>query len=166
MGDRLSYRVIEEREAPVALVVADSGEVEVPLIGRVPAAGKTCRELAYSIKGPLEREYFFRATVIIGLDVEGMRSQGRVYLTGQVKTQGAIEIPPGENFTVSKAILAAGGLMDFADKKKVRLMRNKGSETETIIVDLKEIIDRGHSEKDPEVRPEDRIYVPEKLVNF
>src|SRR5258708_2733685 len=41
-GDRLSYRVVEERREPVALTVADSGEVEVPLIGRVRASGRTC----------------------------------------------------------------------------------------------------------------------------
>jgi protein involved in polysaccharide export with SLBB domain len=166
MGDRLSYRVIEERKPPVTLVVADSGEVEVPLIGRVSAAGRTCRDLAYGIKEPLEREYFYKATVIIGLDVEGQRPQGRVYITGQVKSQGAVEIPPGEDFTVSKAILAAGGLADFANKRKVRLMRTKGGGTETIIVDLAEVIDKGRADKDPVLRPDDRIFIPEKLVNF
>src|SRR5437660_3203369 len=44
-GDRLSYRVVQERRAPLSLMVTDSGEVEVPLIGRVSASGRTCRQL-------------------------------------------------------------------------------------------------------------------------
>src|SRR6266436_6534136 len=54
VADRLSMRVVEDRKPPVPLIVTDSGEVEVPLIGRIPAKGKTCKQLAYSIKGPLE----------------------------------------------------------------------------------------------------------------
>jgi protein involved in polysaccharide export with SLBB domain len=49
--------VVEERHQPVGLTVADSGEVEVPLIGRVRASGRTCRELAQSIKPWLETAY-------------------------------------------------------------------------------------------------------------
>ena len=36
-GDRVSFRVVEDRKPPSQLVVADSGEMEVPLIGRVSA---------------------------------------------------------------------------------------------------------------------------------
>ena len=59
-GDRLSYRVVEERRDPVALYITDSGELEVPLIGRVPATGRTCKEIALAIKPMLEREYFLQ----------------------------------------------------------------------------------------------------------
>ena len=79
-GDRLSYRVVEERREPIALVVADSGELEVPLIGRLSAAGRTCKELAQAIKPMLEREYFFKATVIVGLDAVSAKARGHVYI--------------------------------------------------------------------------------------
>jgi protein involved in polysaccharide export with SLBB domain len=164
VGDRLSMRVVEDRKSPTPLVVTDSGEVEVPLIGRVMAKGKTCKQLAYSIKGPLERDYYYKATVIIGLDVEGRVSPGRVYVTGQVHSQGPIEIPPDETFTVSRAILKAGGFADFANKRKVKLVRKNSSET--IIVDVDMIVRKGRFDKDPAVEPEDTIIVPERLINF
>ena len=163
-GDRLSIRVVEDRKPPLPLVVTDSGEVEAPLIGRVMAKGKTCKQLAYSIKGPLERDYYYKATVIIGLDVEGHVSPGRVYVTGQVHSQGPIEIPPDETFTVSRAILKAGGFADFANKKKVKLVRKNSSEP--IIVDVDTIVRKGRLDKDPAVEPEDTIIVPERLINF
>src|SRR4051794_31448912 len=62
-GDRVSFRIIEDRHAPINLAVTDSGEMEVPLIGRVKAVDKTCKQLAYEIKPLLEKEYFVKATV-------------------------------------------------------------------------------------------------------
>ncbi len=166
-GDRLSYRVVEERREPIALTVTDSGEMEVPFIGRIQAAGKTCKQLAYLIKPQLEKEYFFKATVIIGLDTLSQRSRGKVYLMGQVRTQGAVDVPAEETLTVSRVILRAGGLADFANRRKVRLVRKiAGGKTETTIVDLVDILDKGKIEKDPVVEPDDLIIVPERLINF
>jgi protein involved in polysaccharide export with SLBB domain len=168
-SDRLSYRVVEEHKPPVALFVTDSGEVEVPLIGRVSASNKTCRQLAYDIKGPLEKDYFYKATVIIGLDFSSNRSRGKIYITGEVRGGGPMEIPADETFTVSKALLRAGGFGDFANKRKVKLMRKKAdnsSETETILVDVEDIIEHGHYDKDPVLNDGDMIVVPKKLINF
>ena len=166
IGDRLSMRVVEDREQPVSLLVTDSGEVEVPLIGRVIAKGKTCKQLAYAIKVPLERDYYYKATVIIALDVAGLKSPGRVYVTGQVRNQGPLDIPPDETFTVSKAILRAGGFADFANKRKVKLVRKEGASTETTIVDVELVVKKGRTDKDPVVEADDTIIVPERLINF
>jgi protein involved in polysaccharide export with SLBB domain len=166
-GDTVSYRVVEERKEPIAITITDSGEMEVPYIGRVQAAGKTCKQVAMEIKPLLEKDYFYKATVIIGLSTLSTRSRGRVYLMGEVRTQGAMEIPPDETLTVSKVILRAGGLGDFANRHKVKLVRKTADgKTQTTIVDLAEVLDKGHSEKDPEVMPNDLIIVPERLINF
>lgn len=166
IGDRLSMRVVEDRRSPVTLFVTDSGEVEVPLIGRVHAKGMTCKQLAYKIKAPLERDYFFKATVIVALDMAGLKSPGRVYVTGQVRNQGPLDIPPDETFTVSKAIMRAGGFADFANKRKVKLIRKKGDSTETILVNVDEVVNKGRIEKDPVVEAGDTIIIPERLINF
>lgn len=166
VGDRLSFRVVEDRKPPVELVVTDSGEMEVPLIGRVQAAGKTCKQLAHDIKALLEKDYFHTCNVIIGLDSASTKSRGKVYLMGQVRTQGPMDIPVDEKFTVSKAVLRAGGLGDFANKKKVRVVRQRDGQTETIYVDLAQVLDRGRVEKDVELEPNDLVVVPERLINF
>ena len=96
-----------------------------------------------------------------------MAAIGKVYLTGQVKPQGAIDIPPNEVFTVSKAVLVDGGLADFADRRRVRLLHhNADGSTTTTIVDMKEILDHGKSQKDPVVQDGDTIDVPQRLINF
>jgi len=166
-GDRISYRVIEEQKEPILLTVSDSGELDIPLVGRVTAAGKTCKALAYELKPMLEKEYFYHATVIIGVETFSTHPQGKVYLTGQVQHQGAVEIPANESLTVSKAILLDGGLADFADRRKVKLIRKKSDgTTETTVVDLVEILDKGHSDRDPVVQADDVIVVPQRLVNW
>jgi polysaccharide export outer membrane protein len=163
-NDFVSFRVVEDRDNESQhLRVNDSGELEVPYIGLVPASGRTCRELAYSVKSSLEREYYYHATVIIAVDRVSEKSRGKVYVYGNVKGQGPQEIPADETYTVSKAIIRAGGFGDFADKKKIKLSRKNG---QTVIVNLKRIIEEGHTEEDVVVQPDDQIYVPQRLVNF
>jgi polysaccharide export outer membrane protein len=168
IGDRVSYRVIEEeKDIPTSLVVTDSGELPVPIIGLFPAAGKTCKQLAEQLKPLLEKDYFYKATVIVGLDTESTRSLGKVYLTGQVKAQGTLDLPANQRLTVSQAIMQNGGFADFANQRRVNLLRRKPDGTsEKIIVDVKDILMKGHSEKDPVLQPDDTIEVPEKLINF
>ncbi len=167
-GDQLSYRVVEEQDPqPDLLTVSPTGDVEVPLLGHFPAAGKTCRQLATQLKPLLEKDYFYKATVIVAINALSTSPIGNVYLTGQVRQQGAIPIPPNEVLTVSRAVLLDGGLADFADRRRVRLLHhNADGTTKTTIVDLKEILDHGKSELDPVVQDGDTIDVPQRLINF
>jgi polysaccharide biosynthesis/export protein len=169
IGDRISYRVVEDRKEPRQLFVTDSGEVEVPLIGRVHAAGKNCRQLAYDIRRLLEKDYYNRATVIIGVDIAAPRpvTRGTVYIMGQVRSQGPLEMPANEQqLTLSKAILRAGGFSEYADKRKVKLVRKtSGDSTETRVVDVEEIL-RGNIRGDVTLVPEDVIIVPQRWINI
>jgi len=163
-NDYVSFRVVEDRDNESQhLRVNDNGELEVPYIGLVPASGRTCKELAYSVKSLLEREYYYHATVILAVDRVSEKSRGKVYVYGNVKGQGPQEIPADETYTVSKAIIRAGGFGDFADKKKVKLSRKNG---QTVIVNLKRVIEEGHTDEDVVVQPDDQIFVPQRLVNF
>ena len=163
-NDYVSFRVVEDRdEESQHLRVNDNGELEVPYIGLVPAKGHTCRELAYAIKGALEKEYYYHATVILAVDRVSEKSRGRVYVYGSVKGQGPQEIPPDESYTVSKAIIRAGGFGDFANKRKVKVTRKNGHD---VIIDLKRVIEEGRTEEDLVLQPDDQIYVPQRLINM
>ena len=166
-GDVLNFRIVEDKDPPVALRINDAGNIEVPYIGTVSAAGKTPRELAFAVKSMLEREYYHNASVIISLDTAGERSAGLFYITGAVNGGGPMEIPFNEKFTVSKAILRAGGFAEFANERKVIVQRPKpDGSTETITVNVKEVIEKGRQDLDLEVLPNDLIRVPERLINF
>lgn len=165
-GDQVSFQIIEDRDPPVNLVVTASGELDVPYVGRVAGAGKTCKQLGAELKDLLEKEYYYRATVVIGLNAAS-KSRGRVYLWGEVRKQGPVEIPADEQFTVGKAIMQAGGFADFANKRKVKLVRTGADGgKETTEVDLIDILEKGKTDQDLEVREDDFIIVPSRLINF
>lgn len=167
-GDRISYRVIEDKEDAKSLVVSDSGELEIPFYGRVMATGKTCQSLALELKSLLEKDLYYTATVIIAVDQLNPK-RGTVYLVGQVRSSGPVLIPSDDPLTLSKAILKAGGFGEFADKKRVRVTRRtsgKDGKIEMFVVNVTEILEKGRSDKDMQLEPDDLIYVPERRVNF
>jgi polysaccharide export outer membrane protein len=163
-NDYVSFRVVEDRDnESQRMRVNDNGELEVPYIGLVPAEGRTCKELAYSIKALLEKEYYYHATVILAVDRISEKSRGRIYVYGSVRGQGPQEIPPDESYTVSKAVIRAGGFGDFANKRKVKLTRKNGQD---FTIDLKRVIEEGHTDEDIVLQPDDQIYVPQRLINM
>lgn len=163
-NDFVSFRVVEDRDnESQRLRVNDNGQLEVPYVGLVQAAGRTSKEVAYAVKAALEKEYYYHATVIIAVDHISEKSRGKVYVIGSVRGPGPQEIPPDETYTVSKAVIRAGGFGDFADKKKVKITRKNG---QSFIVNLRDVIERGRSEDDVVLMPDDQIFVPQKLINM
>ncbi len=168
IGDRISFRIEEDEDDPKELSVTDSGDLEVPYIGRYPAAGKTCKELAQALKVELEKEYYYRATVIIAVDTM-TKSRGTVYLVGAVRAPGPQGIPSDEVFTVSKAVLRAGGFTDYADKRNVKVTRKgstPGAADQSFTVNVGEILEKGKIDNDLTLQAGDLIYIPERLVHF
>jgi protein involved in polysaccharide export with SLBB domain len=168
-GDKLSFRVVEDRDEAKPLMVADTGELDVPYIGRINVSGRTCKEVAAELKVLLEKDYYYQATVVLGLD-QISRVLGRVYVWGQVRNQGPIEIPANEVFTAGKAILRAGGFGDFANKKKVKVVRNakpgEPAGKEDLLVNMEEVLEEGRTDKDVILQPDDFIIVPARLINW
>lgn len=168
MGDQLSFRILEDEDDTKIIVVTDSGDLQVPYIGRYPAVGKTCKELARELKVALEKSYYLQATVIVAVDSKP-KSRGKVYLAGAVGTPGPLDISGDEVLTVSKAILRAGGLNGFADGKNVKVTRDAGTESggeKTMIVNVSRILEKGKTEEDVPLKPNDFIFVPERMIRF
>ncbi|HEY5914231.1 MAG TPA: polysaccharide biosynthesis/export family protein [Verrucomicrobiae bacterium] len=166
-GDRVTYRVIEDQDDPRSLTITDSGDLEVPYLGLVHAAGKTSLVLANEIKGLLEQKLYYQASVIVAVELANKtRVTGKVYVTGQVRNKGGYDIPAGETLTVSKAILNAGGFSDFSDKKNVRLIRKTAGGQQTFTINVLNVWDKSQLEQDLVVQPNDLIVVPARLVNY
>ncbi len=162
-GDLLSYRVEEDRDDKVwPLQVTDSGEVDLPLGGRVRAAGKTTDQLRTDIKAMLEREYYYHATVTMGLNTVAPRaSRGRISVGGAVKVIGSQELPVDSPLTASQAVYQAGGLVDFSNPKRAYVLRN-GTKIPT---DLK-AVENGDAAKDVVLQPGDKVIVPEAKIGI
>lgn len=164
-GDRVSFQITQDRTNAMPLLVAESTELDIPYLGRINVAGKTCKELADNVTTLLEKDYYHKATVIIGLDVI-TKVLGKVYIWGPVRTQGPIEIPANENFTVGKAILRAGGFGDFANKKEIKVVRKTATGNVTLTVNMVDVLEKGKTETDITLEPEDLIIVKQRAFNF
>ncbi|MFM7603884.1 MAG: polysaccharide biosynthesis/export family protein [Prosthecobacter sp.] len=171
-GYVVSIRILEDRKDAVQQRVAVTGEVQVPYIGLVKAVGRTCRELAYSIKRDLEKSFFISATVVIAIDqipeTDSIYSKEMETYTvfGFVLKQGKYDLPDTEDVTISQAILRAGGFAQFADKKNVRIVRTTPQGEKSILVDVESIMIKGQMQKDIYLRKNDVLIIPEKTVNF
>jgi polysaccharide export outer membrane protein len=168
VGDIVTFSIAEDRDPPAKLRVTDSGELDIPYAGRVPALGKTCDTVASEARRVLEARYYYKATVKLGIDQRAMgRSLGKVYVTGVVRTPGSQDLYPGEKMTASAAIIKAGGFTQFSDTGSVKVTRKtKDGRAQTFKIDVGAVLKRGQLEKDMEVQDGDFIFVPQKLVTF
>ena len=183
VGDTISFRVIEDRDAAIPLMVTDTGEVNFPYINRVKVAGKTCHQVAMEVKKLLEVDYYKRATVIVGLDVivgkDKTPAKDMAWVVGEVRQVGPFELIKAQPMTVSQIILRAGGFGDFADKRKIKVIhRNEKAPDsdanqllaadnvkDAQIIDVQSVFE-GKSTTDPVVKPGDYIIVPKQWVHF
>lgn len=169
-GDRIRFQVVEGDDPATELVVNAAGLIDVPYLGPARVAGHSIQDVAVAIKTELEKGYFVTATVrLLLIERPGKSSvRGRVYLSGQVRRIGAFEIDRADNNTVGKIILAAGGLTDFADAKKIKIVRVSptNGEPTTQVVDLREVIEKGRIDKDVPIYDGDFVIVDARLVNW
>jgi protein involved in polysaccharide export with SLBB domain len=174
VGDTISIKIIEDRREPQQQQVAVTGEVLAPYVGLVNAKGKTCRDLAYTIKRELEKNFFTKATVVIAIDKLNERDQiaeGAIDLEfyvmfGIVAKQGKYDLPTNEDITISQAILRAGGFAQFANKERVKIVRKTPQGNKTILVNVDGIMRKGDLERDIFIRKDDVIIVEELNWNF
>lgn len=108
--------------------VSDSGFVEVPLIGRVHAAGKSINELSSVIK-KRALDYITDAIVVVKL------MSFRVAVIGEVK-RPTVVTNYHDKLSILEAIAQAGDMTDFADRQNVTIVRKVNGANTTIPVDL------------------------------
>ena len=166
VGDEVSFRIVEDGDAAVSLTVSDSGQIQVPYVGSVFVLNKTPRQTALEIKKALESSLYKNATVWVSLEKRSVRSPGRVFLSGEVNRQGSLELRPDERLTVSQAISEAGGFSDFANKRKVKVVRKSTRTPTQIVVDVAEIVNKGRLDLDVPLEAGDVIVVPARLINW
>jgi len=92
---------------------------------------------------------------------------GKVFIVGAVTSPGLYDLPRDGPFTVSRAILQAGGFTKFADRRRVKLIRNDpslGERDRTQVINVADILERGRGEQDLPVRADDIVRVEERWI--
>ena len=116
-GDKLRVVVFGQDGITNSYLVGADGNVNLPLVGNVPARGFTTAQLAQMISERLKQGYVREPHVSV--EVEAYRP---FFILGEVTTPG--QYPYVASMTAETAIAIAGGFSPRADKKKVQLTRN------------------------------------------
>lgn len=152
--DVLDVSVWKEQELTRTLQVRPDGKISMPLLGDVEAAGLTPSQLAQTVSDKLKRYLTAPQVTIILTQINSQR----VYVTGEVTRPGAYPVLPG--MTILQAITSAGGLTQFANAKKIFLMRDENHIQTKYPFTYKEVLDGRKAEENLPVKAGDTIVVP------
>jgi len=97
-------------------------------------------------------------------DVVVVPSLRKIYVLGQVKTPGGLNVTSDQRITVTQAISLSGGFTTVASERGVKVLRREtGTGKQTVIeVDVWSVI-QGKMENDVELMPGDIVFVPESI---
>lgn len=160
--DELTIFVWRNPELGAKVQVRPDGRITTPLITDLPAVGKTPGVLAEDIKKALAQYIKDPLVSVIVNNFSGTYSQ-------QIRVVGATEkpasLPYRANMTLLDAMIAVGGLSEYAAGNRARLVRfdkatGKQSEYGLRINDL---IKRGDTKANVMLAPGDVIIIPESM---
>jgi polysaccharide biosynthesis/export protein len=152
--DVLDVSVWKEQELTRSLQVRPDGKISMPLLGDVQAAGLTPGQLGQSVSEKLKKYLTAPQVTVILTQINSQR----VYVTGEVTRPGAYPVLPG--MTILQAITSAGGLTQFANGKKIFLMREENHIQTKHPFSYKEVLDGRKAEENLPVKAGDTIVVP------
>lgn len=152
--DVISVSVWKEPDLSGSHTVRSDGKISMALLNDVQAAGVTPTQLAEKIQAALKS---FINDPRVTVSVTAMNSK-KVFVLGEVAHAGAMSLMPG--MTVLQALSAAGGLSEYANTKKIYILRTENSKQTKIPFDYKKAINGGGGDQNLLLRSGDTIVVP------
>jgi polysaccharide export outer membrane protein len=128
-GDRLRVVVYGQEGLTNTYAIDAGGSITMPLIGAVPARGRTPAGLAAEITGRLRRGYIREPSVAV--EIEAYRP---FFILGEVAAPGQYPYVP--NMTVESAVAIAGGFSPRALRDRVTLTHADSAGPSRIVVPL------------------------------
>lgn len=160
--DELTIHVWRNDELGAKIQVRPDGRITTPLVSDMPAVGKTPTMLAEDIRLQLSQYISDPIVTVIVNSFAGTYSQ-------QVRIVGATEkpasIPYRANMTLLDAMIAVGGLSEFAagnHAKLIRFDKEAGTQKEYALR-LGDLLKKGESKANVMLKPGDVIIIPESM---
>ena len=151
--DVVEVSVYQEKELSAIVPVRPDGKISIPLIGEMPASGKTAKELQKEITSKYAQFITEPAVTVVVKEV----NSPKVSVLGEVKSPGVYKIK--DRATVLDAIALAGGLTEYAKKDKITVIRvDPSGEQHHLKVNLDDQL-KGRRLEPFYVLPYDKIYV-------
>jgi polysaccharide biosynthesis/export protein len=153
IDDMLHIAVWKEPDLTTTLPVRPDGMISLPLVNDVQAAGLTPMQLASLLSQKLKTYVASpRVTVVVT-----QTNSHRIYIVGEVLHTGPISLL--HNMTVLEA-LATAGFTQFANTKKIYILRTDNGQAHKIPFNYKQAIKGEAPSQNILLQPEDMIVVP------
>ncbi len=152
--DVLMITVWKEPELSGPVVVRPDGKITLPLVNEIVALGLTPAELQFVLT---ERLRPFLTVSQVTVAVREINSR-KVYVIGQVGREGSYRI--NSTTTVLQLIAEVGGLREFANRKRIYVLRKENGKQVRYWFNYDDAIRGKNSAQDILLRPGDTLVIP------
>jgi polysaccharide export outer membrane protein len=156
-GDTIQVFVWRNPDLSVTVPVRPDGKISTPLVEDMVAVGKTPSILARDVEKALAVYVKSPQVNIIVTIPASVFSQVKVI--GQVLHPQAL--PYRDGMTVLDAVLAVGGLTQFAAGNRAHVVRTVNGKQQELKVKLEAIVNNGDMKQNLALQPGDVVVVPE-----
>jgi len=136
------------------VTVRPDGNITLPLVGDIKAAGLRPEELKDAVK---KASIKFISDPNVTVVVRQINSRN-VFVTGNVARPGAY--PVSGQMRILQLLAVAGGLTEFADQKKITVTRTTGDKVEMLKFNYKDVASGKKPEQNVVLKPGDTVVVP------
>ncbi len=156
-GDELQVFVWRDPELTVTVPVRPDGKISTPLVEDMPAVGKTPVMLARDVEKVLS--VYVKSPQVNIIVTKPASAFSQVKVIGQVLHPAAV--PYREGMTVLDAVLAVGGLANFAAGNRAHIVRMAQGKEIQLSVKLEALVNSGDMRQNLRLQPGDVLVVPE-----
>jgi polysaccharide export outer membrane protein len=154
-GDLLELKVFEVKELDQTVRVSEDGAITLPLLGRVPIEGLTQEGVVKKLTDLLSAKFVKNPQVTIF--IKEYKNQ-QVAVLGAVANAGNYELVGRKNLL--QIISMAGGFTEMAGNEIFILREGPDGKTQTIPIDLKDLVINANQALNVPIEPNDVINVP------
>lgn len=148
--DILMIRVWNQPRFSGPVSVHEDGNITLPLVGDLPAGGKTPNEVENIVAKALAK---YVVKPLVTVTVQEVQSK-KYYMDGEVNRPG--EYPLVAPTTVLEAISKSGGLREFANRKHIYVLRGD----KRIKFNYKQVLKGKNMSQNIKLKPGDHVVVP------
>jgi len=153
-GDMLEVFVWRNEQLSRQVTVRPDGKISLPLIQDLQAEGLTVLQLKDQITRQL-KQYVQNPTVTVIISRIGSY---KISVLGKVASPGVYSI--NTRTTLLEAISLAGGFTEWANKRKITLIRNEGGISKKIRINYNKIVSGKDPSQNTTLKRGDTIVVP------
>ena len=153
VDDLLTVSFWRDEELSAEVVVRPDGKISLPLLDDVSALGLTPEELSAVVEEAASKFITEPDATVI---VREVRSR-KVFVVGEVARPGVV--PLNADMNVLQVLASVGGLLEFADKNDITIVRTENGRERRIKFNYNDVLRGQRVEQNILVKPGDTILV-------